>query len=69
MKNLLSLLAFVLLSNASRAQEGIEMADTMRSEGKIYVVVAVVLIILLGLLFYLARLDKKIGQLEKQLKK
>lgn len=69
MKNLLSLLAFLLLSNSVRAQEGIEMADTMRSEGKIYVVIAVVLIILLGLLFYLARLDRKIGQLEKELKK
>jgi CcmD family protein len=69
MKNLLSLMALLLLSTASRAQEEIEMADTMRSEGKIYVVIAVVLIILFGLLFYLSRLDKKIRQLEKELKK
>ena len=62
-------MALLLLSTASRAQEEIEMADTMRSEGKIYVVIAVVLIILFGLLFYLSRLDKKIRQLEKELKK
>jgi CcmD family protein len=69
MKKLNSLIAFILFATISQAQNSIEMADTMRSEGKIYVVIAVVLIILLGLLFYLARLDKKIGQLEKQLKK
>ncbi len=69
MKKLNSLIAFILLSTISQAQNSIEMADTMRSEGKIYVVLAVVLIILFGLLFYLTRLDKKIGQLEKEMKK
>jgi CcmD family protein len=69
MKKLTSLIALILFSTIGEAQNSIEMADTMRSEGKIYVVIAVVLIILLGLLFYLARLDKKIGHLEKQLKK
>jgi CcmD family protein len=38
----------------------------MRSNGKIYVVVAVVLIILIGLLLYLVRLDRKISRLEKE---
>ncbi len=38
----------------------------MRSEGKIYVVAAVVLIILVGLLLYVARLDQKITKLEKR---
>ncbi len=37
----------------------------MRSEGKIYVVVAVTLIILAGLILYVARLDRKITRLEK----
>jgi preprotein translocase subunit Sss1 len=37
----------------------------MRSNGKIYVVVAVVLTILFGLIGYLIRLDKKISKLEK----
>ena len=42
-----------------------EMADTMRSNGRIYVVVAVVVLILLGLFLYLVRLDKKITRIEK----
>ena len=43
-----------------------EMADVLRSNGKIYVVVAIVLTILVGLLLYVARIDKKINQLEKK---
>jgi hypothetical protein len=42
-----------------------EMADAMRSSGKIYVVIAVILTILAGLIFYVARLDSKISKLEK----
>jgi hypothetical protein len=38
----------------------------MRSEGKIYVVVAVVVTILLGLILYVIRLDRKISRLEKK---
>lgn len=41
-------------------------AYDMRSNGKIYVVVTVVLIILIGLILYLVRLDKKITRLEKE---
>ena len=40
-------------------------AFDMRNNGKIYVVVTVVLIILVGLLLYLIRLDRKITKLEK----
>lgn len=47
------------------AQDGkVEMADTMRSDGKIYVVIAVILTILFGLIFYVWRLDRKITKLE-----
>jgi hypothetical protein len=42
------------------------MADLMRSNGRIYVVVAVVVTILIGLILYLVRLDKKITRLEKE---
>ena len=42
------------------------MADLMRSEGRIYVVIAVMLTILGGLLLYLVRLDRKISKLEKE---
>ena len=50
-----------------RAQDGgtIEMADTMRQNGKIYVVLAVALTILAGLFLYLIRLDRKMSRLEK----
>jgi hypothetical protein len=46
-------------------QNQVEMADTLRSEGKIYVVVTIVLIVLAGLIFYLFLLDKKVKKLEK----
>ncbi len=45
----------------------IEMADTMRSEGKIYVVVAILLVIFAGLISYLVLLDRKITRIEKKL--
>jgi CcmD family protein len=48
-------------------QDQVEMADQLRSEGKIYVVVAIILIILLGLFFYLFSLDRKVKKLEKLL--
>ena len=46
-------------------QEPVEMASTMRSNGKIYVVVAVVVAILIGLFIYLLALDRKISKIEK----
>lgn len=63
-----TLLVFILLSTlATFAQEKeVEMADTMRSNGRIYVVVAVMLTILIGLILYVVRLDKKISKLEKE---
>jgi len=66
-KGTLLLLFSFLISILSFAQDGdtIEMADTMRENGKIYVVVAVILTILAGILLYLIRLDKKISKLEK----
>ncbi len=42
-----------------------EMADVMRSNGKIYIVVAVCLTILIGLFLYVLSIDRKIGKLEK----
>ncbi len=39
-------------------------ADVMRSNGKIYVVMAVVIIIMTGFFIYLISLDRKLGKLE-----
>jgi CcmD family protein len=38
----------------------------MQSVGKIYVVVAVIVMIFIGLIFYLFRMDRRITELEKQ---
>ena len=66
-------LLIVLLINflTGKAQESgaVEMADTMRASGKIYVVVAVLLILFVGIIIYLIRLDKKITRLENESKK
>lgn len=40
-------------------------AFDMRHNGKIYVVVTVMVIIMIGLLLYMVRLDRKITKLEK----
>ena len=45
-----------------------EMADTFRADGKIYVVVAVISIVFVGLSIWLFRLDRKISRLEKNQK-
>lgn len=42
------------------------MATEMRSNGKIYVVVAVLTAIFIGIILYLIRLDRKISKLEKE---
>jgi CcmD family protein len=44
------------------------MADEMRSNGKIYVVVAVLVTIFIGIILYLIRLDRKLTRLEKETK-
>ncbi|PZR40466.1 MAG: CcmD family protein [Azospira oryzae] len=63
------LLCFSFISTFLFAQEEVPMADTMRSEGKIYVVVAVVLVLVLGLVLYVFLMDKKITALEKRINK
>ena len=52
------------LSYPHRIKTG--MGNTMRSNGRIYVVVAVMLAILIGLILYLVRLDRKITKMERQ---
>lgn len=68
MNKLTSIIIFLgsfFVSHLASAQP--EMADTMRSEGKIYVVVAILLIIFVGLIGYLVMLDRKVTRIEKKL--
>jgi hypothetical protein len=45
--------------------QGPEMADALRKDGKIYVVVLVLATIFAGIIAFLVRLDRKISKLEK----
>ena len=62
---LLLVVSYLMISFNSFAQDKVEMADTMRSNGKIYVVVAVCLTILIGLFIYVFLVDRKISKIEK----
>jgi len=44
--------------------KNVDMADMMRENGKIYVVVGVIVIIFLGLTFYAIRIDRKLSKIE-----
>jgi uncharacterized membrane protein len=60
---------FFLGSNAQTiSNQSSSIADVMRSNGKIYVVVAVVVTILVGLIAYLIKIDKNITALEREVK-
>ena len=64
--NLVCLL--LLLSQSLFAQGNVEMADALYSSGKIYIVVAVLMIIFIGIVIYLIQTDRKISALEKEWK-
>lgn len=67
-KFLTALLAvFSTATLTAYGQDQVAMADQLRSEGKIYVVVAIILIVLAGLIFYLFLMDKKVKKLEKMI--
>jgi hypothetical protein len=55
---------FLMVTDAS-AQGNVEMADTLRSSGMIYVVVAVIVLIFLGIVLFLFSLDRRIKKIEQ----
>ena len=67
MKKFLAL-TFLFLSTLCCFSQEVEMADGMRAEGKIYVVVAVLVTILLGIILFLIMIDRKISDVEKKLR-
>jgi len=65
-RNLFPFLFLLLFSTIAQAQSETSFGNTMRSNGRIYVVIAVVLTILIGLIIYMIRIERKIGKAEKE---
>lgn len=63
---LLAALFFTIIGKAQTVSNEPAMADTFRSEGKIYVVIAVLAIIFVCLVAYLISIDVKLKKLEKK---
>lgn len=57
---------FTFLPFLSQAQNDVEMADAMQSNGKIYVVVAVLSVVLAGILIFLISMDLRLRKLENK---
>jgi uncharacterized membrane protein len=60
---LLVLMQFISIFSVSAAN-----ADFMRSIGKIYVVVGVMLLLFIGITFYLILIDRRLTKFENQIK-
>ena len=65
-KILLTMMMLIHNSFLFAQDKQVEMAGLMRSNGKIYIVVAVCLTILVGLFIYVWNVDRKIGKIEKE---
>jgi uncharacterized membrane protein (DUF4010 family) len=72
MKYSIALITFILLTCSLQvlAQDNapVEMADTLRRDGKIYTVVAGLVVILTGFVVFLIRVDRKLHKLEEEVK-
>jgi CcmD family protein len=74
MRTIFYLFLFTLVTNVNLfAQQSVvqetPMADQMRADGKIWVVVAVISVIFAGIIAFLVNIDRKVSKLEKQVKK
>ncbi len=67
MKKLVFLACFLFACSIAFAQQSqsVEMADGMRSSGKIYVVIVTIVIIFAGLAIYLFAIDRRLRKIEK----
>lgn len=66
----LILLTLLAMSGSLFAQAGdasVEMADKLRADGKIWVVVAVVAVVFAGIAINMLRIDSKLRKIEKEL--
>lgn len=53
------------VNESDYSNKSVDMADAMRSDGKIYVLVGVIVLIFAGITVYLISTDRKISKLEK----
>lgn len=67
MKKVLLTTIFVFACLLGMAQDQPEMADAFRKDGKIYVVVGIIVVILIGLFTFLFLLDRKLTKIESLL--
>lgn len=56
---------FTWLQTFSQQSNTVEMATGLRSSGKIYVVVAVICVIFVGLVVYLFSIDRRLKKIER----
>jgi CcmD family protein len=69
MKKFIFTLALTLsytLNLLAQNSNGVEMADALRSSGKIYVVVSVISVVFIGIAIYLFSIDSRLKKIEKQ---
>ncbi|MCC6283406.1 MAG: CcmD family protein [Saprospiraceae bacterium] len=66
MRKIFTIILFLAISLPAALAEGNR--DFMRETGKINVVVATILVIFLGIVWYLFRLERKLTKLEHQIK-
>ena len=60
---------FCLLSELLSAQTGPQMADVMRQDGKIYVVIAVLAAIFACIVIFLVAIERRLARLERSINK
>ncbi len=72
MKKIAALILILLVSINLFAQQKViqevSMADRLREDGKIWVVVVVIAVVFAGIIVYLINIDRKISKIEKQIK-
>jgi hypothetical protein len=65
LKRIGAIMAMAFISCYANAQSVATEQDIMRSNGKIFVVMAVIVIIMIGFFIYLISIDRKLSKLEK----
>jgi CcmD family protein len=67
-QTIFSILSFCISIVAFAQTDTVEMADTLRANGKIYNVVAVIGIVFIGIALYLFYIDRRVKKIEDKLK-